>query len=87
MDLKQLESYLSNPYIVFPLIIWSIFWKGLTLWKAAGSKHITWFILIFLVNSFGLLEIAYIFYFYKWDLGSPKILESLAKLRQPKKVA
>jgi len=47
------------------LIIWTIVWKGLALWKAArvGSKW--WFIILLVVNTAGLLEILYYFFLDK----------------------
>lgn len=43
------------------VMVWSIIWKGVALWKAgrAGSK--VWFILLLILNTLGILEIIYIF--------------------------
>lgn len=41
--------------------IWSLFWKLLATWHAAKRKERVWFILLFLVNTFGLFEIMYLF--------------------------
>ena len=49
-------------YIIF---IWSIFWKGLALWKAAKYGQRNWFIVILIVNAVGILEIVYLFGFAK----------------------
>lgn len=52
--------------IIFALIaIWSIPWKGVALWKAAGRKEKIWFILLLLINTAAILEILYIFIFSK----------------------
>ena len=47
------------------VVIWSLIWKGLALWKAArhGSKR--WFIALLLVNTLGILDILYIYVFSK----------------------
>ncbi|MEK7608519.1 MAG: DUF5652 family protein [Patescibacteria group bacterium] len=47
------------------LILWTIPWKGLALWKAArlGKKY--WFIAFLLVHTVGILEILYLFVFSK----------------------
>jgi predicted membrane protein len=45
--------------------IWVLVWKGLALWKAAGKKSIPWFIILLIFNTFGILEILYIFVFSK----------------------
>jgi len=53
-------SFLLQPHILIPLITWSLFWKGLALWKAGTRKEKTWFIILFLVNTVGILEIIYL---------------------------
>lgn len=53
-------AFLFQPYVLFPLIIWSLFWKGLALWRAGARKEKTWFIVLFLVNTAGILEIIYL---------------------------
>ena len=47
------------------LIIWSIIWKGIALWKAGRANQMAWFIVMFLLNTAGILEILYIFVFGK----------------------
>lgn len=51
---------------LFPLIIiWSMVWKGVALWKAARNNHLVWYIVLLVVNTMGILEIIYIFAFAK----------------------
>ena len=47
------------------LILWSLAWKGIALWKAAQSNAKGWFIVLLIVNTVGILEILYIFVFSK----------------------
>lgn len=47
------------------LIIWSAFWKGLALWKAARRNEKAWFVALFVINTAGFLEILYYFVFSK----------------------
>ncbi|HNV12527.1 MAG TPA: DUF5652 family protein [bacterium] len=58
---------LGNGFIIFMaiLIIWTIPWKGVALWKSARNNHKWWFIAMLLVNSLAILEIIYIFGFSK----------------------
>jgi hypothetical protein len=42
------------------LVIWSIIWKGLALWRAARSNRVNWFIVMLVLNTAGLLEIFYL---------------------------
>ena len=52
--------------VLFYLIsIWSLIWKGIALWRAANLKQRNWFIVMLILNLFGLLEIIYLFRFAK----------------------
>ena len=46
--------------LIILLIIWSSVWKGLALWKSAKLQHKTWFIVMFILNTAGILEIIYL---------------------------
>jgi hypothetical protein len=46
---------------LLPLLLWSLAWKGWALWLAARRGEMVWFIVLLVVNTFGLLEIFYIF--------------------------
>ena len=54
-------EFLLQPEVLVPLIIWSMFWKGWALWLAGNRKEKVWFIILFLVNTIGILDIIYIF--------------------------
>jgi hypothetical protein len=45
------------------MMLWSLPWKGIAMWKAARNNSRTWFIVLLVVNTVGLLDIAYIFFF------------------------
>lgn len=47
------------------LVIWSLIWKGVALWKAARNSHKVWYIVMLIVNTAGILEIIYILGFSK----------------------
>ncbi len=47
------------------LIIWSLVWKGIALWKAARNSHTAWYVVMLIVNTVGILEIIYILGFSK----------------------
>jgi heme/copper-type cytochrome/quinol oxidase subunit 4 len=49
--------------ILFVLIVWTIIWKGIALWKAAKRSHKWWFIIILVLNTAGILDILYIYVF------------------------
>ncbi|MBX4200831.1 DUF5652 family protein [Candidatus Parcubacteria bacterium] len=65
-QVSNLLAILDNPSysaLFIALIIWNLIWKGFALWKAARSRQRNWFIAILILNTFGILEIIYIFYF------------------------
>ncbi len=52
-------------------VVWTMPWKGVALWRAAGNKHLWWFIAIFLLNTLAILEIIYIFAFSRKKQVAP----------------
>ena len=59
---------LNNPWIFTGFIlltIWAMAWKGVALWKAAKNNSMPWFIAILVLNTYGIVEIIYVFYFSK----------------------
>ena len=53
-----------SPLFLFGIIIlvlWSLLWTGLALWRAAKRGEKLWFIIFLLVHTAGILEIIYIF--------------------------
>ncbi len=42
------------------VIIWSLVWKGIALWRSARNGHTAWFVVLLIVNTVGILEIIYI---------------------------
>lgn len=75
--MNNINMLLNRPEFYIPFLIWSIFWKGWALWKSANKKHLLWFIVLLTVNTMALLEIAYIFYFHRWDIDNGKVLNFL----------
>ncbi len=43
------------------LLLWSLGWKGASLWRAAREGSKPWFLALLLVNSAGLLDALYLF--------------------------
>ena len=48
-------------FLLIPITIWSLFWMGWALWKAAKADSKVWFIVLLLVHTMGILDIIYIF--------------------------
>lgn len=47
------------------LLIWIVIWKGIGLWIAVKEDQKVWFWTILILNTFGILEIVFIFFFSK----------------------
>lgn len=79
MALTDLSTLLNLPvWAMMVVLIWSLFWKGLALWKSARLKKPVWFVILLVVNTLGILEILYIFIFSRIGL-------KVAKKPKPKK--
>ena len=61
----MMEFYSQHQSIIWLIVIWTLPWKGLALWKAAQDNHKWWFIAILVLNTLAVLEIVYIFGFSK----------------------
>ncbi|MGB7957592.1 MAG: DUF5652 family protein [Minisyncoccia bacterium] len=51
--------------LLYAVLIWSVVWKGLALWKSARVGSKVWFIVFLVVNTLGILEILYLYVFSK----------------------
>lgn len=63
---------LQHSWILAVVILWSIPWKGVALWKSARRGHLGWFIALLIINSLAILDILYIFIFSKMGMKSEK---------------
>lgn len=50
-----------SPAWIAVIILWSLVWKGLALWRAAQLEQKYWFVAILALNTVGILEIVYLF--------------------------
>jgi len=55
------QIFINYSWILIVLVLWTLPWKGIALWKAAQRKDLVWFIILLLFNTLGILEILYIF--------------------------
>ena len=63
-NIAQLDTMLQSPWFLGALV-WSMFWKGLALWHASQRQQKIWFIVIFVVNTFGILDLIYLLFVAK----------------------
>jgi len=47
------------------LLVWSAVWKAIALWKSGRNNQLAWFVVMFIVNTVGILEIVYLLFFQK----------------------
>ncbi len=59
-----LRYFGTHPFILTLIIIWTLIWKGLALWKAVKNNSKIWFILFLILNDLGILEIIYLIYYW-----------------------
>lgn len=58
----------QNPWLgwlLILLIVWSLPWKAMALWKAAKNDQKIWFVIFIVLNTVGILEIIYLFFLGK----------------------
>jgi len=57
-----MEQYLiDHPWVIALILLWTLPWKGVALWKSARASQVGWFVALLVINTLGLLEIIYIF--------------------------
>ena len=62
-DFNAMPAWVAPTLII--LGIWSMVWKAFGLYRAGKLRQPLWFVVMFLVNTLGILEIFYIFVFSK----------------------
>jgi len=62
-------------------LTWLMVWKGMALWASAKGKQMVWFIVLFVVNTLGILEIVYLCFFQPnpWVKGKGKAKKARKK--------
>jgi len=72
-DLATIAGELGIATWLFAIIlIWSLVWKLLALWKSARNKQVVWFIVLALINTVGILPILYLYVFSKMKSSQKK---------------
>jgi len=57
----MLESLTTNTPLFLLLIIWTLYWKGMALWVASKADQKKWFVALLVINTFGVLELFYLY--------------------------
>jgi hypothetical protein len=68
----------TNIWLLLFVIVWVMPWKIYATWTASKLNHKIWFVVLFIFNTFAILEILYVFFIAK---KTPKgILRSVRNL-------
>ncbi len=63
-NVLALQNLLFNPWFLI-LIVWSLVWKYIAMWKAGRNNQLGWYIVFAFIHTLGILEIIYILFFRK----------------------
>ncbi len=59
------QFIINNLWAILLVVLWTLSWKGIALWKSARQNEKWWFAALLVINTLALLEILYIFIFSK----------------------
>lgn len=67
-NIDSMIAFIEENTLLFIVVtLWSLAWKGFALWKAAArKKNPYWFVAILVLNTYGIIDILYIFIFSEW---------------------
>lgn len=87
----MLTTELAGPGFIWfylLLVIWTLIWKGWSLWIAARKESKPWFISLLVINTLGILEILYIFWISKkdWEEDSKKGMIDIEAITEAEKL-
>ena len=51
--------------ILIAIILWTLPWKAVALWKSARNTDRVWFAVLLVINTLAILDIIYILFFSK----------------------
>jgi len=69
------------------IVVWSSLWKFFACWKAARNNSFIWFLVLFFLNTLGILEILYLFVFSKWDEKKLRLKIIKARIKSKKYIS
>ena len=72
---ENITTFIStHQWVIILAAVWTIPWKGVALWRSAQNRSVAWFVILLIVNTLGILEIIYIFFFSKRK-DAPQLVE------------
>lgn len=84
-NFDDISRLLDSPWFILA-VVWGMFWKGLAVWYASQKRQKVWFILLFVLNTFGILEILYLLFVAKAIVEVKVVKEGrrMKGVREPK---
>jgi hypothetical protein len=67
------------------LTLWAVVWKGFALWRAARHGQKYWYIGLLVLNTIGIVEIIYLFFFQKEGRLVDRFMQKSRKRSSSKK--
>lgn len=85
-DYYNMGMSVAGFIVLIIAMAWTMVWTGIALWKSARNNQIVWFIVLFLVNTLGILEIVYLAFFQKnQNKAMPVVMQEVPAKKKPKK--
>ncbi len=84
--MNQLNPFLVGGewgFVTIIILVWSLFWKGCSLWIATKKDQKWWFVALLILNTVGILEIVYIFFIAKKKWSDIQEIFSKPKSQAP----
>jgi hypothetical protein len=53
--------FMGQNFLIAILVVWSILWKCYSVWTAAQNHSKKWFVVLVIFNTFGILDMIYVF--------------------------
>lgn len=67
------------------LALWDLIWRGFALWRAARRKEQWWFLALLIINSMGILPIAYLLVWGKEDPDMKTVSRTVKIIKKKKR--
>jgi len=85
-SLNSLIQSLGIPIWLFvTVLVWIYTWKLIALWTAARKQSLSWFIILALFNTMGILEIVYVMLISKMECCALSNKKKVENKKQKKK--
>ncbi len=78
-------QYGIDLWLLVIILIWTLVWKLVGMWKSARKGHVAWFIIIALFNTVGILSILYVYVFSKMPLHKKPLYKKLNSKKKTSK--